>query len=163
PARDAGGAHPRPAAGGGRAGPPRDRLRRPLRPRSPLPPDALDRLTRARVRRRILYAMLFVAWTAEPPIDRDTVLFCARWRSPFAALGPLFVSWPGIRLFPWQLLLLALVPVCLLSAAAFRRRSTVMDAAILVSAASLALTFAWGWSRGASLYDGYYQVWRFLA
>src|SRR6185503_8097826 len=84
------------------------------------------------------------------------------WRSPFQALGPLFVSVPGINLFPWQLLLIALAPVCLLWPGAFRRRAWSMDAAIVVSFASIALTFLWGWTRGGSPYNAYYQLWRFL-
>jgi hypothetical protein len=37
-----------------------------------------------------------------------------------------------------------------------------MDAAIVVSFASIALTFLWGWTRGGSPYNAYYQLWRFL-
>jgi hypothetical protein len=38
-----------------------------------------------------------------------------------------------------------------------------MDAAILTSFASVALTFVWGWGRGGSAYNAYYQLWKFLA
>jgi hypothetical protein len=111
---------------------------------------------------RVMCALLFVAWTAEWPLATDPILYNGLWRSPFQALGPLFVSVPGINLFPWQLLLIALAPVCLLWPGAFRKRSWPMDAAIVVSFASVALTFVWGWSRGGSPYNAYYQLWRFL-
>jgi hypothetical protein len=114
----------------------------------------------AGVFRRVLCVMLFLAWTAEAP--NDTVLYCGYWRSPFQALGPLFASLPGINLTAWQLLLLALAPLCLLWPGAFRRRALSMDAAILASVASIALTFLWGWLRGGSAYNAYYQLWRFL-
>jgi hypothetical protein len=111
---------------------------------------------------RVMCALLFVAWTAEWPLDTDRILYNGLWRSPFQALGPLFVSVPGINLFPWQLLLIALAPVCLLWPGAFRKRAWSMDAAIVVSFASVALTFLWGWTRGGSPYNAYYQLWRFL-
>ena len=107
-------------------------------------------------------AVLFVAWTAEWPLATDNLLYCGLWRSPFQVLGPLFVSVPGISLFPWQLLLMALAPVCLLWPGAFRKRAWSMDAAIVISFASVALTFLWGWTRGGSPYNAYYQLWRFL-
>ena len=107
-------------------------------------------------------AVLFVAWTAEWPLANDNLLYCGLWRSPFQVLGPLFVSVPGINLFPWQLLLMALAPVCLLWPGAFRKRAWSMDAAIVISFASVALTFLWGWTRGGSPYNAYYQLWRFL-
>jgi len=110
-----------------------------------------------------LYALLFIAWTAEWPLETDKVLYCAYWRSPFQVLGPLFVSVPGINLFPWQLVLIALAPLCLLLPGAFRARDRAMDAAILTSVASVAVTFLWGWMRGGSAYNAYYQLWRFLA
>src|SRR5688572_978261 len=111
---------------------------------------------------RVLCALLFVAWTAEWPLETDKLLYCGYWRSPFAILGPLFVSLPGISLFPWQVLLIAAAPVCLAWPGAFRTRSASMDAAILVSLGSVALTFLWGWLRGGSAYNAYYQLWRFL-
>jgi hypothetical protein len=37
-----------------------------------------------------------------------------------------------------------------------------MDAAILVSLLSVAVTFLWGWARGGEAYSAYYQLWRFL-
>jgi O-Antigen ligase len=109
---------------------------------------------------RALCALLFLAWTAEAP--KDTVLYCGLWRSPFELFAPLFVSLPGINLFAWQVLLLALAPLCLLRPGAFRNRAWPMDAAILTSLASVALTFLWGWVRGGSPYSAYYQLWRFL-
>jgi hypothetical protein len=111
----------------------------------------------------MMCALLFVAWTAEWPLEADTILYCGLWRSPFQALGPLFVSVPGLSLFPWQLLLFLLAPLCLFWPGASRRRSWLMDGAIVVSVLSVAVTFAWGWLRGGSVYNAYYQLWRFLA
>lgn len=111
---------------------------------------------------RILCGLLFVAWTAEWPRETDPVLYCGYWRSPFEVFGPLFVSLPGISLFPWQVLLVALAPVCLIVPGAFRRRAPAMDAAIVASFASIAVTFLWGLLRGGSAYQAYYQLWRFL-
>jgi hypothetical protein len=104
-----------------------------------------------------------VGWTAEWPLEIDKILYCGYWRSPFQVFGPLFVSIPGLSLFPWQLMLLTLAPLCLLSPGAFRKRAWAMDAAIVTSVASVALTFLWGWLRGGSPYNAYYQLWRFLA
>jgi len=92
----------------------------------------------------------------------DSILYSGHWRSPFQVFGPLFVSVPGLSLFPWQLVVLALAPVCLLTPGAFRKRAWAMDAAILISFGSVALTFLWGWMRGGSPYNAYYQLWRFL-
>jgi hypothetical protein len=111
---------------------------------------------------RVLCALLFVAWTAEWPLETDRILYSGYWRSPFEVFGPLFVSLPGINLFAWQLLLLGLAPLCLLRPGAFRRRAWPLDAAILTSLASVAVTFLWGWARGGSPYNAYYQLWRFL-
>jgi hypothetical protein len=107
-------------------------------------------------------ALLFLAWTAEWPLAADPLLYNGHWRSPFLAFGPLFVSVPGINLFPWQLLLIALAPLCLLWPGAFRKRAWPMDAAIVTSFAAVTLTFLWGWTRGGSPYNAYYQLWRFL-
>ena len=109
---------------------------------------------------RALCGLLFLAFTAEAA--NDTVVYCRLWRSPFEVFAPLFASIPGISLFPWQLLLLVLTPLCLLRPGAFRQRSAVMDAAILASFASIVLTFLWGMMRGGSAYNAYYQLWRFL-
>ena len=68
---------------------------------------------------RVLCALLFVAWTAEWPLETDRLLYNGLWRSPFQVLGPLFVSVPGVNLFPWQLILIGLAPVCLLWPGAF--------------------------------------------
>jgi hypothetical protein len=106
--------------------------------------------------------LLFVGWTAEWPLQTDRILYNGQWRSPFQVFGPLFVSVPGLSLFPWQVIVLALAPVCLLAPAAFRKRAWAMDAAILISFGSVALTFLWGWMRGGSPYNAYYQLWRFL-
>lgn len=104
--------------------------------------------------------MLFLAWTAEAP--NDTVIYCALWRSDFALIGGFFESIPGISLFPWQIALIALTPFCLLWPGAFRKRAWVMDGAIMVSFVSIAFAFLWGWMRGGSAYNAYYQLWRFL-
>jgi hypothetical protein len=112
---------------------------------------------------RLVCALLFVAWTAEWPIGSDnTMLYYGYWRSPFQVLGPLFVSVSGINLFPWQVLLLVLSPLCLLWPGGFRNRARALDAAIVASLASVAITFLWGLVRGGSAYNAYYQLWRFL-
>ena len=108
-------------------------------------------------------ALLFVAWTAEWPLESDPLLYCGLWRSPFQLLAPLFVSLPGLHLYPWQVLLFLLAPLCLLWPGASGRRDWLMDGAIVVSVLSIAVTFAWGWLRGGSMYNAYYQLWRFLA
>lgn len=112
---------------------------------------------------RLLCVLLFVAWTGEWPLERDAMLYCGLWRSPFQVFGPLFVSLRGINLFPWQLLFLSMVPLSLFAPGGLRRRSWVLDAAIAVSIASIAATFLWGWMRGGSAHMAYYQLWRFLA
>jgi hypothetical protein len=106
--------------------------------------------------------LLFAAWVGEWPREYDAVMYSGYWRSPFEVLGPLFVPLPGIRMFAWQVLLIALAPVCLLTPGAWRRRAPAMDAAIVASFGSVVLTFLWGWMRGGSAYDAYYQLWRFL-
>jgi hypothetical protein len=111
---------------------------------------------------RVLCVLLFVAWTGEWPLDRDPVLYSGLWRSPFSVFGPLFTSLPQIELFPWQILLLAVAPLCLLRPGAFRQRALALDAAAAASLLSIALTFLWGWMRGGSAYQAYYQLWRFL-
>ncbi|HLB36050.1 MAG TPA: O-antigen ligase family protein [Gemmatimonadales bacterium] len=111
---------------------------------------------------RVFCALLFVAWTAERPIEFEPLLYWGRWRSPFRLFGPLFVSLPGVNLWAWQVLLFALAPLCLLRPGAFRNRAWVMDAAILASLTSILVTLAWGLLRGGSAYQAYYQLWRFL-
>jgi O-Antigen ligase len=110
---------------------------------------------------RALCVLLFLAWTAEEP--NDSSLFYGQWRSAFSLFSPLFETIPGVQLWTWQILLFALAPLSLLQPGAFRRRPWVMDIAILASIASVAVTFAWGVSRGGSAYQAYYQLWRFLA
>ena len=109
-----------------------------------------------------IFVLLLVAWVGEWPLALDAVLYNGLWRSPFVALGFLFEPVPGIRLFTWQLLLLALAPACLLAAGAFKSRARELDRAILVSIVCVAITFMWGWLRGGSGYYAYYQVWRWL-
>jgi hypothetical protein len=111
---------------------------------------------------RVMCVLLFVAWVGEPPRELDSVLYSGRWRSLFEIFGPLFVSLPGIRMSAWQILLIALAPVCLITPGAFRRRAFAMDAAIITSLGSVVLTFMWGWMRGGAAYQAYYQLWRFL-
>jgi hypothetical protein len=111
---------------------------------------------------RILCVLLFAAWTAEWPLEFDQSLYCGLWRSPLQVLGPLFVSLPGINLFPFHLILIALTPFCLFRPGASRGRAAVMDVAILISVASVAVTFLWGFARGGSAYNAYFQLWRFL-
>src|SRR5882672_2295467 len=90
---------------------------------------------------RFLCALLFVAWTAERPLELDRVLYCGYWRSPFQVLGPLFVSLPLIELFSRQVLLLSSALLCAVGPGALRRRAWQMDAAICASVASVAVTF----------------------
>jgi hypothetical protein len=111
---------------------------------------------------RVICVLLFVAWVGEAPRDIDSVLYSGHWRSPFEILGPFFVSLPGIHMSTWQILLVALGPVCLITPGAFRRRALAMDAAIVISLGSIVLTFMWGWMRGGAAYQAYYQLWRFL-
>jgi len=108
---------------------------------------------------RVLCVFLFVAWTAEKPGDD---MYYANWRSPFQLFGPLFQSLPGIHLPAWHVLLLAIAPACLLRKGAFQGRVWPMDAAILASLATVALTFFWGLVRGGSAYQSYYQLRSFL-
>jgi hypothetical protein len=107
----------------------------------------------------VLCALLFMAWTVEVP--RDSALYGGHWRSPFQYLAPFFEPLPLLTIFPWQVLLLLLAPFCLL--AGRRRRAASMEAAILASLASVAVTVVWGLLRGGSGYQAYYQLWRFMA
>lgn len=110
----------------------------------------------------IMFALLLVAWIGEAPVEHDTALYSGLWRSALAALGPLLSPLPLISLTPWQLLLIALAPLCL-GAASQRQRVREMDRAIFLSVTCIAITFSWGLLRGGSAYFAYYQVWRFLA
>lgn len=104
---------------------------------------------------RVLCGFLFVAWTAERAADE---MYYDNWRSVFALLDPFFESLPGLHMMPWQVALVLIGPFCLLLPGAFRRRSWPMDAAILVSLATIALSFAWGVASGGSAYQSYYQL-----
>ncbi len=104
---------------------------------------------------RVLCVLLFLAWTTERAADE---MYWGNWRSIFAAPNFLFESVPGVHLMTWQLLLLALGPLCLLLPGAFRRRAWPMDAAIFTSLGAIAFTFAWGVARGGSAYQSYYQL-----
>ena len=112
---------------------------------------------------RLVCVVLLIGWIGEPPLGRDPVLYHGLWRSALVVFGPLFESVPGVNLFPWQIILLAAVPLCLLQPHAFRNRAWILDATSIVSVASVALTFLWGFLRGSSAYQAYYQLWRFLA
>lgn len=111
----------------------------------------------------IMLALLFIGWVGEWPPEIDTVMYDGHWRSVFVVFAPLFAPLPGISLFPWQILLIALAPFCLGTSSAARRHAREMDQAIFVSLACVAVTFLWGLVRGGSAYFAYYQVWRFLA
>lgn len=110
----------------------------------------------------MIFGLLFVAWVGEWSVELDAVMYNGLWRSPFVVFSFLFEPVPGIRLFTWQLLLLALAPICLAAAGAFQSRAGELDRAILVSLVCVVLTFMWGWLRGGSAYFAYYQVWRWL-
>ncbi len=110
----------------------------------------------------IMFGLLFVGWVGEWPVEIDTVLYFGKWRSVFGLFAPLFAPIPGISLFPWQLLLFALVPFCLVTSGT-RRHAREMDRAIFVSIGCVGIAFLWGLVRGGSAYFAYYQVWRFLA
>lgn len=107
---------------------------------------------------RVFCALLFVAWTEET----RKLMYEGYWKSPLAILNPLVTSLPGLHLSPWQLLLIALAPVCLLWKGGLQRRSWPMDLAILTSLGSIALTFLWGMARGGSSYNAFFQLGAFL-
>ncbi|MEO0480988.1 MAG: O-antigen ligase family protein [Planctomycetota bacterium] len=107
--------------------------------------------------------LLFIAFVAEWPLEYDVVMYNGLWRSPFVVFGYFFVPLPGVKLFLWQLLVLAMVPVCIARRKAFKQRAKELDRALLVSVFSIAVTFGWGLARGGEPYFAYYQVWRFLA
>lgn len=104
---------------------------------------------------RLMCAMFFVAWTAERAGDE---MYYGGWRSWFALFDPLFQSLPGVRMMPWQVLMLLLGPLCLLAPGAWRRRSWPLDAAVLASFGAILLTVLWGVARGGSAYYSYYQL-----
>jgi hypothetical protein len=111
----------------------------------------------------IIFALLFVGWVGEWPIEIDPVMYLGLWRSPFGMLGPLFAPVPGIHLFPWQILMICVLPFCRRASPGGQLHAREMDRAIIVSIACIAVTFIWGWVRGGSPYFAYYQVWRFMA
>ena len=78
----------------------------------------------------------------------------ARSSSPCPGIEPLPVADPALR---------ARARCACFRPGAFRRRALAMDAAIACSLASVVVTFLWGWMRGGSAYNAYYQLWRFLA
>lgn len=121
-----------------------------------------ERTEKTSVITALMCGLLFVGWVGEWPLEIDPVMYLGLWRSPFGVFAPMFAPVPGIRLFPWQILLFALAPFCLGTSSA-ARHAREMDRAILVSSACIAVTFLWGWVRGGSPYFAYYQVWRFLA
>jgi hypothetical protein len=110
----------------------------------------------------LMFALVFVAWVGEWPLGLDAVTYGGNWRSPFVVFSPLFTPIPGIRLFPWQLLLVALAPFCFV-ASVRRLHAVEMDRAILLSVACVLITLVWGLLRSGSPYFAYYQLWRYLA
>jgi len=126
-------------------------------------PTREQRVEKTSVIMPLMCGLLFVGWVGEWPREIDPVLYLGLWRSPFGILAPMFAPVPGISLFPWQILLIALAPFSLGVSSPERRHSRDMDQAIFVSIACIAVTFLWGWVRGGSPYFAYYQVWRFLA
>jgi O-Antigen ligase len=113
--------------------------------------------------RAILFALLFVGWVGEWPLDLDQLMYSGMWRSPFVVFGPLFEPVPGLHLFPWQILLFLILPFCLGAPGTARQHAREMDRAIYISMGCIAVTFLWGCLRGGSPYFAYYQIWRFLA
>jgi len=111
----------------------------------------------------LVIGLLFIGWVAEPPLALDTSLYDGLWRSIFVELGPIVTPLPGIRMYPWQLLLIALVPFCPRSSGTARQHARELDRAIFVSTACIAVTFLWGSFRGGSPYFAYYQLWPFMA
>jgi hypothetical protein len=109
---------------------------------------------------RLLCVLLFIGWTGEASLERDPITYEGHWRSIFVAFSPLFDSVQGLSLFPWQLLFVAMVPVCL---AVRGVHSSTLNAAITASVVCVAITFLWGLLQGGTPYHAYYQVWRFLA
>jgi hypothetical protein len=111
---------------------------------------------------RLFCALLFVAWTAERPVADDQILYCGLWRSPFQVLGPLFAIVPVVSQPVWRILVFLTAPIVFLRPGAFRQRPWILDGALLVSALSIGVTFAWGVSRGGSPYQAYFQLNAFL-
>lgn len=126
-------------------------------------PGRAERTEKRSMITTIMFGLLFVGWVGEWPPEIDNVLYDGHWRSVFGALGPLFTPVPGISLFPWQLLLFALVPFCLNTSGTARCHAREVDRAIFVSIACIGIAFLWGLVRGGSAYFAYYQIWRFLA
>jgi hypothetical protein len=115
-------------------------------------------IARVSVLCRLLCVLLFVAWTEES----RSLMYEGHWKSPLQVLNPIMTTLPAVHLSSWQLLLLVLSPACLLLRGGLRRRSWVMDAAVLVSVASVTVTFLWGMARGGSAFDAYFQLGSFL-
>jgi hypothetical protein len=109
----------------------------------------------------LLLALVFVGLVAESPVELDAALYCGRWRSIFAILGPIVSPIPGISLTPWQLLLMCMASFSL-GAQNMRRHEPTMDRAIYVALGATAITFLWGLLMGGSAYFAYYQLWRLL-
>ena len=111
----------------------------------------------------LMFGLLFIGWVGEPPLEFDSAMYNGLWRSVFVVFGPLISPLPGISMYPWQLLLIALAPFCFGTSGTTRQHARELDRAIFVSIACIAATFLWGWVRGGSPYFAYYQLWRFLA
>ena len=65
---------------------------------------------------RVLCALLFVAWTAESAAGRTRSCTAATGEARSRSSARCSCPCPAINLFPWQVLMLALAPVCLLRA-----------------------------------------------
>jgi len=122
-----------------------------------------ERTEKASVVAMLVFGLLLIGWVAEPPVELDSAMYSGLWRSIFVELGPLITPVPGISMYPWQMLLIGLVPFCLRNPATMRQHIHEFERSILVSIACIAVTFLWGWVRGGSPYFAYYQLWRFMA
>lgn len=105
---------------------------------------------------RALCTLLFLALTSER--NGDPLLYNGTWRSFMSVFAPLFDSVPGLHQPVWNLLLLALAPLCFFKAGAFRNRAGPMDAALLLSLGTLGLWEIRGILAGGSAYWSYYQL-----
>jgi hypothetical protein len=126
-----------------------------LKPRST---ERLEKRDKRSVVAMIMFALVFVAFVGESALD--TVMYCGQWKSFFVVFSPLLTPIPGVSLWPWQILLIGLFPFCL-GASSKQLHAREMNRAILVSVASIAVTFLWGMIKGGSAYFAYYQLWHF--
>ena len=64
---------------------------------------------------RVLCVLIFLFWTAAPPVELDKILYTGLWRSAFGALGFLWVPLPVIHQPAIKVLLVLLAPFCLVT------------------------------------------------